>query len=72
MALLLCPYCVTPVSETHAACPVCFEGLGTDALLEMDLDEWLGERRPCPSCLKAVHPLATTCPFCGRGARGEA
>ncbi|MBM4390429.1 MAG: hypothetical protein FJ090_04865 [Deltaproteobacteria bacterium] len=64
MALCFCPYCALPVLPEAKACPTCFEGLGDDALLEMEAEEWLEARRPCASCLRAVHPLAVRCPFC--------
>ena len=72
MALVLCPFCVLPVDERASECPTCFADLEADALLEMDLDEWLGERKPCPKCLKAVHPLAVSCPFCNTKREYEA
>lgn len=51
---------------------VCFAAMGNDALIEMEVSEWLAERRPCPACLKAVHLLAAHCPFCGTAIGADA
>ena len=64
MDLCFCPYCVQPVDPGAVSCPVCFERLGNDALVEMDAREWIAQRRPCPRCFKAVHPMTVRCAFC--------
>lgn len=72
MSTCFCPYCVQPIDPEAGSCLVCFAAMGNDALIEMEVSEWLAERRPCPACLKAVHLLAAHCPFCGTAIGADA
>jgi hypothetical protein len=64
-ALVLCPYCLAPLTVGAAICPTCLEDPRNDAPIEEDRDEFLSARRkPCPSCATTVHHLAVRCAGC--------
>jgi len=69
---LRCPYCVGPLADPVARCPLC-GSLVKDAPIVATAEVLAQEpRTPCVNCAHPLHPLAVRCPQCGTATDGEA
>lgn len=67
---ILCPYCLSPISEETTLCPTCGEDTTRDAAFEWSPEEYQSApRQPCPFCGAAMLALAVVCPACQRWKR---
>jgi RNA polymerase subunit RPABC4/transcription elongation factor Spt4 len=63
--LILCPYCMTPITEDTVLCLACQRDTTNDAPLEMDPVEYANTpRRACRHCGASILTLAFWCPQC--------
>ena len=72
--LILCPYCMSLVSQYSGFCPTCLEDITNDAKYEMTRKEYTDElRKACQYCGAEMLFLASKCPTCRKwqsGTRG--
>lgn len=63
--LILCPYCMSPISDDTVICPQCAGDTTADAPFEMTLAEYANEeRKTCIHCGEEIIKLAVRCPAC--------
>jgi RNA polymerase subunit RPABC4/transcription elongation factor Spt4 len=65
MTFILCPYCLSRITENSNVCPVCESDVTRDAPIEMTDSEIVGqEKRTCPNCGHEIMSLAVICSYC--------
>jgi ribosomal protein L40E len=65
VAMVFCPYCVTPIAEETVSCPRCGQDTRNDAPFEMTFTEYRAEEhKECRHCGASLAKLAVRCPEC--------
>jgi hypothetical protein len=64
-ALILCPYCLVPITLGVTVCHACLEDPRNDAAIESDVAEFRRmARKRCPGCSMLVPGIAVRCASC--------
>lgn len=63
--MILCPYCLSIISENSVYCAVCGQDVTCDAPFETSYEELseLGQK-PCQKCGRPIPTLANICRWC--------
>lgn len=63
--VLLCPYCISEITEETAICEQCNQDTRNDAVIEETLADFKNmETKSCNNCQKSIPHLANTCKYC--------